>query len=186
MGFTKKEMEEQGFSAEQMAWAMKERGIEKETDKSEMEKLKTTLADKEKELSETNEKIKAFDGTDVKLKELTDKVADYEKTETERQQAELQAKTDAEFTDRFNKARGDRNIKHPLIEKGRLEEFKAAFTDEQFKGKSDAEILEAIVKPEDWENKQQATITMPGGRVETGNLDGVEKAFMARNPNIKF
>lgn len=136
-------------------------GVEKA--KADTETLKSQMAEKDKAITELNEKIKAFDGTGETLKELQDKVATYEQKETERIEAEKQAQIDSEFADRFNKAKGDRNIKHPLIEKGRLEEFKAAFTDEQFKGKSDAEILEAIVKPEDWENKQQATITMPGG-----------------------
>ena len=56
MGFTKKEMEEQGFTAEQIAWAMAERGKEIETAKAETEK-------KEKERAETEEK------TDEELKE---------------------------------------------------------------------------------------------------------------------
>lgn len=163
MGFTKKEMEEQGFTAEQIAWAMAERGKEIETAKAETEKLKVAISEKETTITELSEKVKGLDGTETKVKELTDKISAYEKSEADRKAAEEQAKLDAEFADRFNKAKGDRNIKHPLIEKGRLEEFKAAFSDEQYKGKSDAEILEAIVKPEDWENKQQQTVTMPGG-----------------------
>ncbi len=135
--------------------------------KSELETLKAQVVEKDASITELTEKAKALDGTESTLKELQDKVQTYEQKEAERQAAEKQAQVDAEFTDRFNKARGDRNIRHPLIEKGRLEEFKAAFTDEQFKGKSDAEILETIVKPEDWENKQQATITMPGGNTGT-------------------
>lgn len=54
-----------------------------------------------------------------------------------------------------------------------------ALTDEQFKGKGDSDIFGSIVKPEDLVNPQQATITMPGGRVETGNIDGVEKSIYA-------
>ena len=47
MGFTKKEMEEQGFTAEQITWAMAERGKEIETAKAEAEKLKVAISEKE-------------------------------------------------------------------------------------------------------------------------------------------
>ena len=164
MGFTKKEMEEQGFSAEQITWAMKERGIEKETDKAEMEKLKTTLTDKEKELSETNEKIKAFDGTETTLKELQDKVATYEQKETERQAAEKQAQVDAELKTRFMAVVGENKFKHADIENGRFNAFKESLAKEEFKGKGDSDVFAEITKDMDlYVNPQQATIIMPGG-----------------------
>ena len=176
MGFTKKEMEEKGFTPEQIDFVMAERGKEVEKEKIKLDDLQKQLADKDASITELAEKAKNLDGTESTLKELQEKIAAYEKSEADRKAAEEQAKLDAEFADRFNKAKGDRNIKHPLIEKGRLEEFKAAFTDEQFKGKSDAEILEAIVKPEDWENKQQQTVTMPGGGQSTPGTNDLTRA----------
>ena len=164
MGFTKKEMEDQGFSAEQIAWTMKERGIEKEADKAEMEKLKTTLADKEKELSETNEKIKAFDGTETALKELNDKIASYEKEKSDRELAEKQAQVDAELKNRFMAVVGENKFKHADIENGRFNAFKESLAKDEFKGKGDSDIFTEITKEMDcFVNPQQQTITMPGG-----------------------
>lgn len=163
MGFTKKEMEEQGFSSEQIAWAMAERGKEKESDKAESEKLKTALAEKDNSITELNEKIKAFDGESDALNELQEKVANYEKEKADREAAEQQAKLDAELKARFDAIKGEQKFSHELIEKGRFEDFKKALQDEQFKGKGDSDIFGAIVKPEDLANPQRQTVTMPGG-----------------------
>ena len=187
MGFTKKEMEEQGFSSEQIAWAMAERGKEKESDKAEVEKLKTALAEKDEAITELNEKIKAFDGTETKLKELTDKVATYEQKETERIEAEKQAQLDAELRQRFLANVGENKFKHEDIENGRFNAFKSALADEKYKGKGDAEIFAEVTRDMDlYVNPQQQTLTMPGGSITNTNLDGVEKAFLQRNPGIKF
>ena len=187
MGFTKKEMEDQGFTAEQIAWAMAERGKEKESDKAEVEKLKTALAEKDNSITELNEKIKAFDGTETKLQELTDKVTTYEQKETERIEAEKQAQIDAELRQRFLANVGENKFKHEDIENGRFNAFKSALADEKYKGKGDAEIFAEVTKDMDlYVNPQQQTVTMPGGNVTNTNLDGVERAFMQRNPGIKF
>ena len=71
-------------------------GVEKA--KADTETLKNQMAEKDKAITELNEKIKAFDGTETKLKELIDKVATYEQKETERIEAEKQAQIDAEFS----------------------------------------------------------------------------------------
>ena len=82
---------------------------------------------------------------------------------------------------------GENKFKHADIENGRFNAFKESLAKDEFKGKGDSDIFAEITKEMDcFENPQQQKITMPGGRVETGNLDGVEKAFMQRNPSIKF
>ena len=186
MGFTKKEMEEKGFTPEQIDFVMAERGKEIEKEKVNLEELRKQLTDKDLSISELTEKAKNLDGTETALKELNDKIAAYEKSETDRIESEKAAKLDSELFERFNAIKGENKFNHELVEKGRFEDFKKALLDEQFKGKGDSDIFGSIVKPEDLVNPQQATVTMPGGRVETGNLDGVEKAFMQRNPSIKF
>ena len=164
MGFTKKEMEEQGFSSEQIAWAMAERGKEKESDKAEVEKLKTALAEKDNSITELNEKIKAFDGTETKLQELTDKVTTYEQKETERIEAEKQAQIDAELRQRFLANVGENKFKHADIENGRFNAFKESLAKDEFKGKGDSDIFAEITKDMDcFVNPQQQTIIMPGG-----------------------
>lgn len=186
MGFTKKEMEEKGFTSEQIEYVMAERGKELNDSKAKLEELQKQLTDKEQTITELAEKAKAIDGTESTLKELQDKVALYEKTEAERIASEKQAKLDSELLERFKAIKGEQSFNHDLVEKGRFEEFKKALSDEQFKGKGDLDIFQAIVKPEDLVNPQRQTVTMPGGGTPSTTLDGVEKAFLQRNPSIKI
>jgi beta-phosphoglucomutase-like phosphatase (HAD superfamily) len=186
MGFSKKEMEEKGFTTEQIDFVMAERGKEIEKEKTKLDDLQKQLADKDASITELAEKAKNLDGTESTLKELQEKIAIYEKSESDRIESEKVAKLNAELMERFNAIKGEQKFNHELVEKGRFEEFKNALQDEQFKGKGDSDIFGAIVKPEDLVNPQRQVINMPGGNILTGNLDGVEKAFMQRNPNIKF
>ena len=187
MGFTKKEMEEQGFTAEQIDFVMAERGKEIAASKAELEKAKADLKEKELSVTELNEKIKAFDGTGETLKELQEKVQAYEQKETERQQAEKQAQVDAELKNRFMAVVGENKFKHADIENGRFNAFKESLSKDEFKGKGDSDIFAEITKDMDcFVNPQQQQINMPGGNITNTNLDGVEKAFLQRNPGIKF
>lgn len=187
MGFTKKEMEEKGFTQEQIDFVMAERGKEIEKEKVNLEELRKQLTDKDLSISELTEKAKNLDGTETALKELNDKIASYEKEKSDREAAEIQAKLDSELRQRFLANVGENKFKHEDIENGRFNAFKSALADEKYKGKGDSDIFAEVTKDMDlYVNPQQATVTMPGGRVETGNLDGVEKAFMQRNPSIKF
>ena len=176
MGFTKKEMEEQGFTAEQISWAMAERGKEIETAKAEAEKLKVAISEKETTITELSEKVKGLDGTETKVKELTDKISAYEKSEADRKAAEEQAKLDAELRQRFLANVGENKFKHADIENGRFAAFKQALSDENFKGKGDSEIFAEVTKDMDcFVNPQQQTVTMPGGS-SSGNIDSLARA----------
>ena len=176
MGFTKKEMEEQGFSSEQIAWAMAERGKEIETAKAETEKLKVAISEKETTITELSEKVKGLDGTETKVKELTDKISAYEKSEADRKAAEKQAQLDAELKTRFNAVVGENKFKHDDIRNGRFNAFKQALSDENFKGKGDSEIFAEVTKDMDcFVNPQQQTVTMPGGS-SSGNIDSLARA----------
>ena len=160
-------------------------GVEKA--KADTETLKSQMAEKDKAITELNEKIKAFDGTGETLKELQDKVQTYEQKETERQQAEKQAQIDAELRQRFLANVGENKFKHEDIENGRFNAFKSALADEKFKGKGDAEIFAEVTKDMDlYVNPQQQTVTMPGGNAKVTTVSGVEEAFLRRNPNIKI
>lgn len=137
-------------------------GVEKA--KADTETLKSQMAEKDKAITELNEKIKAFDGTGETLKELQDKVQAYEQKETERIEAEKQAQIDAELRQRFLANVGENKFKHEDIENGRFNAFKSALADEKFKGKGDAEIFAEVTKDMDcFVNPQQQTVTMPGG-----------------------
>lgn len=160
-------------------------GVEKA--KADTETLKSQMAEKDKAITELNEKIKAFDGTGETLKELQDKVATYEQKETERIEAEKQAQIDAELRQRFLANVGENKFKHEDIENGRFNAFKSALADEKFKGKGDAEIFAEVTKDMDlYVNPQQQTVTMPGGNANATTMSGVEEAFLRRNPNIKI
>lgn len=137
-------------------------GVEKA--KADTETLKSQMAEKDKAITELNEKIKAFDGTGETLKELQDKVQSYEQKETERIEAEKQAQIDAELRQRFLANVGENKFKHEDIENGRFNAFKSALADEKFKGKGDAEIFAEVTKDMDlYVNPQQQPINMPGG-----------------------
>ena len=135
--------------------------------KSELETLKAQVVEKDASITELTEKAKALDGTESTLKELQDKVETYEKGESDRIEAEKQAKINQELLERFSTIKGEQKFNHDLVEKGRFEEFKKALADEQFKGKGDLDIFQAIVKPEDLANPQQQPIVMPGGNIGT-------------------
>lgn len=185
---TRSELKELGIEEKATIDAiMKLYGDGIETVKAETEKLKVVISEKETTIADLSEKAKNLDGTETALKELNDKIASYEKEKSDREAAETQAKLDSELRQRFLANVGENKFKHEDIENGRFNAFKSALADEKYKGKGDSDIFAEVTKDMDlYVNPQQATITMPGGRVETGNLDGVEKAFMQRNPSIKF
>lgn len=158
-----------------------------ESAKTDMETLKQQLADKDKSIQELNEQIKAFSGTDTELQAMRDKVASFEKAENDRKEAEKQSQIDADLKSRFMAVVGENKFKHADIENGRFAAFKDSLAKDEFKGKGDSDIFAEITKDMDcFVNPQQQTITMPGGNVTNTNLDGVERAFMQRNPGIKF
>jgi len=167
MGFTKKEMEEKGFTEDQISFVMAERGKELNESKAKLEDLQKQLSDKESMIADLSEKAKAIDGTEATLKELQNKITTYEQTEQAKIEQEKQAKINQELLERFSAIKGEQKFNHDLVEKGRFEEFKKALADEQFKGKGDSDIFQAIVKPEDLANPQQQPIIMPGGNIGT-------------------
>lgn len=136
--------------------------------KSELTDLQEKVSEKEKSIKELTEKIKGFDGTEITVKELQDKVAIYEKAETDRLEAEKQAKTDAELKQRFQSLVGENKFKHEDIENGRFNAFKTALADEKYKGKGDSDVFADITKDMDlYVNPQQQQVTMPGGSQTT-------------------
>ena len=139
-----------------------------ESAKADVETLKQQLADKDKSITELNETIKGFDGKDVTLKELQDKVASYEQAENDRKEAEKQAQVDAELKSRFMAVVGENKFKHADIENGRFNAFKESLAKDEFKGKGDSDIFAEITKDMDcFVNPQQQKITMPGGNSTT-------------------
>ena len=177
MSITKKYLEDLGLTAEQVSSIFAERGKEIEADKTKYETLQSQVAEKDKSISELNEKIKSFDGKETDLTELRTKIADYEKKETDRLEAEKQAKADSEMKDRFSKLIGDNKFKHEDIENGRFAAFKQALSDEANKGKGDSDIFAEITKDMDcFVNPQQETIVLPGGNAGNRNVDQLARA----------
>ena len=158
----RKELEELNLEKEVVDKIMSINGADIEASKAGISDLQAQVAERDKSLSELNEKIKQFDGTDIKLTELQKKVESYEAAETERVEKEKAAKVDATYKERFKSIAGDNKFKHSDIEKGRYEAFKAELAKEENKGKGDKDIFEAITKDLDcFVNPQQEKINIP-------------------------
>ena len=163
MGITKKFLEEQGLTPEQVNAIFSERGKEITEEKAKLDEKEKALQERDGQLKELNEKIAAFDGTDVKLKELTTELDSYKQKEQERVKQEAEAKSENEYKERFGKLVGENKWKHPDVETGRYNAFKQELLNEANKGKGDADIFEAITKDLDcFMNPQQETIIMKG------------------------
>lgn len=187
MGITKKYLEDLGLTAEQVSGIFAERGKEITEEKAKLDALTLTISEKDRAIAEYGEKIKTYDGSDATLKELQEKVVTYEKSEAERIANEAKQKQESELRSRFDSLLGENKFKHEDIANGRYNAFKQLLADENSKGKGDADIFTEITKDMDcFVNPQQAKVVLPGGKFDIGTLDGVEKAFMARNPNIKL
>lgn len=178
MGITKKMLEDLGLTAEQVNSVFAERGKEIADEKAKVEAIEKKNTDFESQITELSEKIKGYDGTEGKLKELTEKVGSYEKEKADREQAEAQAKIDKEFSERFNALVGENKFKHPDVAEGRLNAFKKEVTNEANKTKSDKEIFEAITLEQDcFVNPQQGKISLPGGSISKPTDKGFKSFF---------
>lgn len=92
------------------------------------------------------EELKASAGDSSRLQA---KVAELEAAMDERRKADEQAAAAALLNDRFEKASAGRKYLNDYTRRGILSEFESALTQDENKGKSDAEIFSALVNDRD-------------------------------------
>jgi hypothetical protein len=104
------------------------------------------LDDKTKELNAANDTIAQLkkDGEDTEKMKKT--IADYEAKEQKRLDDEKAANELKALKDRFTPLKGDKSFLNEGTENWIFEQFKSALSLDENKGKSDADIYEAITK----------------------------------------
>ena len=114
--------------------------------KDESDKLQTQLDAANDALKKANDAINDLKNSAEDAEKLKQRIADYEKADADRQQAEKAAAERAELEERFGAVSGDRQYIHDMVREGVLTDFGKALADKANRGKSDAEIFEAITR----------------------------------------
>lgn len=124
----------------------------------------------------TDLKVKLEDAEKVDVKALQDRLKTYEDAENTRKQNEDKAKELEALKARFNPLRKDNKFLNEGTEKWMFDEFTKALALDENKGKSDADIYEAIAKDKNiYENPNQL---LRSPQVGGTNSPKGDKAYM--------
>lgn len=121
-------------------------GAETETYKNKISELEKDIETKSGDIKSLEETIKSSSEDADKIKELNDKIAEYEKAETERKQQEEANKIEEALKGRFEAVVKDKQFINDYTKNALYSEFKNKLNDETFKGKGDSDIFEDITK----------------------------------------
>lgn len=139
------------------------------------------------ELQTANDTIKQLQGDGIDIEKMKQTIADYEAKEQKRLDDEKAANELNALKNRFAPLRGDKSFLNEGTENWIFSEFKAALALDKNKGKSDAEIYEAVTKDKNiYVNPNQRFEAPPTGNKNSpkGNAAYMEK-FYADNPYYK-
>lgn len=159
---------------------LKENGVEVEADKQ--KDIRKAFSENYKTINEFNEKTEALNNqlstanntiTDLKgkledaekidVKALQDRIKDFEDAEKTRKATEAAAKETEALKARFAPLKGDKNFLNEGTENWMFDEFRKAAALDENKGKSDAEIYEAVSKDKNiYENPNKVAIPPVG------------------------
>ena len=114
---------------------------------------------------ETISELKANAEDSEKLKQ---RIAEFEQAEAERKEAEKKAAERAELEERFGAVSGKKKYIHDMVREGVLNDFGKALLDKANRGKSDAEIFDALTKDKGY----FASENPPGNMGGVGNVGG--------------
>ena len=131
-----------------------------------LNKQKGNLDTATAELAAANARIKELETTGGEVSALRKKVADFEEVDRKRREEAEAAAELAELTERFESVAGEREFLHEMVRKGVMADFEAALKDKAYKGKSDAEIFEALTKDKDYFRNQNPAGNM--ARINNG------------------
>lgn len=171
-------LKELGLEKEAIDKIMAQNGKDIENIKSENEKLKEDIKSKDEELSKKDDQIeklgsdiKAFDGTEEKIKELQGKVDGYIEAEKKRKADEEKAKKDKQLTDNIMEVIGEKKFVNDFTKKSIIEQVKIGLADEANAGKGIKDIFESLTKDAEniFANPQQEKIEIPKNKQQGGS-----------------
>ncbi len=137
---------------------------------------KEKLDKKISELSEAQATIETLKGNGEDVDKLRQTIADYERKEQERSDAEAKAQELEALKARFTPLRKDNTFLNEGTEKWIFDEFSKALGLEENKGKSDADIYEAITKDKNIYQSPNQVFTSP--QAKGSGSPKSDKAYM--------
>lgn len=138
-------------------------------------KLKTTeesLTTLKTEKTELEKTINDYKGTDEDVKQLKDKVAQYEQAEKDRLEKIKQEKDEQVLTTTILENIKDKEFVNDFTKNAIINDIKTKLKDDNYKGKGVKEIFEEITKDSDGILKNpQDPMKIPSGNVEKNIVD---------------
>lgn len=120
----------------------------------------------------TISELKANTEDSEKLKQ---RIAEFEQAEADRKEAEKKAAERAELEERFGAVSGEKKYIHDMVREGVLNDFGKALLDKANRGKSDAEIFDALTKDKGYFASENPPANMGG----VGNIGGDDTSAMS-------
>lgn len=102
------------------------------------------------ELAEAKEALAKLEKSSADAEELKRQIAEYKAADERRAQEAREAAERAELEERFSAVAGERKFVHALVREGVMKEFGEALKDRQYRGRSDADIFDALTKDKDY------------------------------------
>lgn len=126
------------------------------------EKLQADLGAANEALKKAQETISALESSKGDAEKLQQQLDAYKAADEQRKADEKAAAEKAELMERMSAVMGDRKLIHDRMRDLLAEDFKAALADKANRGKSDAEIFEALTRDQGYFASQNpAGINMP-------------------------
>lgn len=175
-----------GLEEDAISKIMAENGKDIQREKDKTADVQAKLDTATKQIDELSETVKNAEGKDGTITELQKKVKEYEDAETARKEAAKEAERKAAIRTRFDPLKGENEYLNEGTENWIFGEFEKALSDKTYEGKSDTEIYTAITKDKNIFVNPQEPFKVPPQNPNNRDTDGIEKAFLARNPNIKI
>ena len=106
---------------------------------------------------------------------LKQRIAEFEQAEADRKEAEKKAAERAELEERFGAVSGEKKYIHDMVREGVLNDFGKALLDKANRGKSDAEIFDALTKDKGYFASENPPANMGG----VGNIGGDDTSALS-------
>ena len=134
----------------------------KYVDKDKLDKKINELTEAQNTITKLNGEIETLKTNGADVEQLKHTIADYEAKEQKRTADETAAKELEAIKARFSPLKGDKAFLNEGTENWMFEEFRKAIALEENKGKSDADIYEAITKDKNiYENPNSKFVNPP-------------------------